>query len=180
MKDAPGMIIDLRGNPGGFGGMATGTAGLLETRQTSLGTMTYRAGTLKLAVNPQENPHLGPVVVMIDALSASTSEIFSAGMREIGRAVVVGETSSGAALPSVISTLPTGARFQYAIADYRTPGGTLIEGLGVVPDVEVKLTRRQLLEGRDAQLEAAIEQIRKRLRVGRPLQGEPRRPSAML
>ena len=62
----------------------------------------------------------------------------------------------GAALPSVFGKLPTGALFQYAIADFKTPKGVLIEGLGVKPDIEVKLTRRALLEGRDPQLDAAV------------------------
>ena len=67
-----------------------------------------------------------------------------------------------AALPSVIQKLPTGALFQYAIADFKTPKGVLIEGRGVIPDVDVKPTRRTLLAGRDAQLDAAVEQILKR------------------
>ena len=62
----------------------------------------------------------------------------------------------GAALPSVFGKLPTGALFQYAIADFKTPKGVLIEGVGVKPDIEVKLTRRALLEGGDPQLDAAV------------------------
>jgi carboxyl-terminal processing protease len=82
-------------------------------------------------------------------------------MQELGRAVVVGERTAGAALPSIFQKLPTGALFQYAVADFRTPKGTLIEGRGVAPDIEVRLTRRALLKGRDPQLDAAIEQINK-------------------
>ena len=161
MNDVPGIIFDLRGNPGGLGGMAPGIAAVLETEQSSLGTMQMRSGHLKFTFFPQLKPYLGPVVILTDGGSASTSEIFAAGMQELGRAVVVGERTAGAALPSIIQKLPTGALFQYAIGDFKTPNGTLIEGRGVTPDVEVKLTRRSLLEGRDAQLEAAIEQIKK-------------------
>jgi carboxyl-terminal processing protease len=161
MKDAPGIIIDLRGNPGGLGGMSIGIAGVLEKERASLGTMHMRSGHQNFAVFPQANAYLGPVVILTDGGSASTSEIFAAGMQELGRAVVVGERTLGAALPSLFQKLPTGALFQFAIGDFRTPKGTLIEGQGVTPDTEVKLTRRALLEGRDPQLEAAIEQIRK-------------------
>lgn len=161
MPDAPGIIIDVRGNPGGLGGMAPGIAGVLEKQQTSLGTMHMRSGHVNFSVFPQPGAYLGPVVVLTDGGSASTSEIFAGGMQEIGRAVVVGERTTGAALPSYFQKLPTGALFQYAIADFKTPKGTLIEGRGVAPDVEVKLTRRSLLDGRDAQLEAAIEQIKR-------------------
>jgi carboxyl-terminal processing protease len=94
-------------------------------------------------------------------MSASTSEVFSGGIQEIGRAVIVGERSAGAALPSFIQKLPTGALFQFAVADYKTPKGVLIEGRGVIPDVEARYDRASLLAGRDAQLEAAVEQIRK-------------------
>jgi carboxyl-terminal processing protease len=162
MKDAPGIIIDLRGNPGGVGAMAMGIAGVLETKQTSLGVMKMRTGHVNFAVYPQANPYTRPVVILVDELSASTSEIFAAGMQEIGRAVVVGRTSAGAALPSVIAKLPTGALFQYAFADFKSPKGVLIEGRGVAPDVEVKLTRAALAGGRDPQLEAAIEKITKK------------------
>jgi len=62
-------------------------------------------------------------------------------------------------LPSVFDTLPTGAIFQYAISDYKSPKKILIEGRGVVPDTEVIQTRRALLEGRDLSLETAIKQI---------------------
>lgn len=161
MHDAQGIIFDLRGNPGGFGVMSQGIAGRIETRQISLGRMTMRSGYTNFAVYPQPNPFTGKVVVLIDGGSASTSEIFAAGLQEIGRAVVVGERSAGAALPSIFDKLPSGALFQYAIADFKTPKGNVVEGHGVTPDVEVKLSRAGLLGGRDSQLEAAIEQINK-------------------
>jgi carboxyl-terminal processing protease len=160
MNDAPGIIIDLRGNPGGIGAMATGIAGLLEAKQVSLGVMKMRTTELKFIAYPQTDLYSGPVVILTDGGSASTSEVFAAGMQELGRAVIVGERSTGAALPSVLTKLPTGAVLQYAIADFKTPKGVLIEGRGVIPDREVSLTRRALLEGRDSQLEAAIDQIK--------------------
>ncbi len=156
MLDARGIIIDLRGNPGGLGGMAPGIAGVLEAKQTSLGAMKLRSGRQAFIVFPQKDAYLGPVVIMVDGGSASTSEIFAAGLQESGRATIVGERTMGAALPSIFGKLPTGALFQYAIADFKTPKGVLIEGLGVKPDIEVKLTRRALLEGRDPQLDAAV------------------------
>ncbi|HET8675886.1 MAG TPA: S41 family peptidase [Blastocatellia bacterium] len=163
MSDAPGIIIDLRGNPGGVGVMANGMAGLLHSKQASLGTMRLRTGHMNFAVFPQPEPYPGPVAILIDNGSASTSEIFAAGMQELGRAVVVGERSAGAALPSVFLKLPTGALFQYAVADFKTPKGVLIEGRGVQPDIEVKLNRRELLGGHDSQLDRAVEQIQKKI-----------------
>jgi len=158
---ADGIIIDLRGNPGGVGGLAGGVAGLVSDKQISLGSMTSRGGTMGLLGYPQPSPFKGKVVVLTDHGSASTSEMFAAGIQENGRGKVVGETSAGAILLSVFDPLPTGYLFQYAISDYRSPKNILIEGRGVKPDREVVLTRESLLAGRDVQLEAAVAEIRK-------------------
>jgi carboxyl-terminal processing protease len=158
---AKGIVFDLRGNPGGVGGMAPGVAGLLMNEKTSLGSMTSRTTEQKFIVYPQTNPFSGKVVILTDYGSASTSEVFAAGMQEIGRALVVGETTAGGVLPSLFDTLPTGAIFQYAISDYKSPKNILIEKRGVVPDVEIKQTQKALLEGRDLPLEEAVKQILK-------------------
>lgn len=157
--DAPGIVFDLRGNPGGVGGMASGIAGLLFKEQTSLGTMKGRDSETKFIVYPQANAFAGKVVIITDNGSGSTSEVFAAGMQETGRAKIVGERSAGMILLSVFEKLPTGALFQYAISDYKSPKSVLIEGRGVEPDAEIKQTRAALLEGRDLQLEEAVRQI---------------------
>lgn len=167
-RDTDGLVFDLRGNPGGLGAMASGIAGLLSDKSGSLGTMKMRTNELKFAVTPQADPYLKPVAILIDGMSASTSEVFAAGMQELGRAVVVGERSAGACLPSVFEKLPTGALFQFAVADFRTPRGVLVEGRGVQPDVAVKQQRQALLAGRDAQLEAALIQL---TRLRQPARG---------
>jgi len=160
LKDADGIIFDLRGNPGGIGGMATGVAGLLVKQQTSLGSMKSRASETKFIVYPQTEIYDGKIVILSDYGTGSTSEIFAAGMQEIGRASVVGEQSAGAVLPSIFDTLPTGAIFQYVISDYKSPKNILIENRGVTPDTLIKLTRQTLLDGRDVQIEEAIRQIK--------------------
>jgi carboxyl-terminal processing protease len=159
MHDADGMIFDLRGNPGGVAGIAVGIAGQLFDKGGTLGTMKMRSSEVKFAIFPQTNAYTGPVAILLDGLSGSTSEVFSSGMQETGRAVIIGERSAGACLPSYFQKLPTGALFQFAIADFRTPKGILIEGRGVIPDVELKWNRASLLAGSDAQLDAAIGQV---------------------
>ncbi len=154
--DAPGIILDLRGNPGGIGGMAAPLAARFYSEQSTLGTMRLRQGEIRYVIFPYEKPYTGPVVILIDELSASTAEILAAGMQSTGRAKVVGQVSAGAALPSVIEKLPTGAKLQYAIADFKTPDGVMIEGHGTIPDVAVKLTRKELLAGHDQSLDQAI------------------------
>jgi carboxyl-terminal processing protease len=158
-SDAKGIIFDLRGNPGGVGGMAPGIAGLLTAEKTSLGSMNSRASEQKFIVHPQPNPFAGKVFILTDYGSASTSEVFAAGMQENGRAKIVGERTAGAVLPSVFTVLPTGAIFQYVISDYKSPKNILIEKRGVAPDTEIKQTRAALLAGRDLPLEEAMKQI---------------------
>lgn len=158
-SDAAGIVVDLRGNPGGVGGMAAGFAGLLVKDRVSLGSMRSRATSLEFIVYPQTEPYLGPVVVLVDHGSGSTSEIFAAGLQEIGRAKMIGSKTAGAVLPSVFAKLPTGATFQYAISDYKSPKSVLIEGRGVFPDETVELDPNLLLDGVDTQLRRAMDII---------------------
>jgi carboxyl-terminal processing protease len=156
-----GFIVDLRGNPGGIGGMAMGMAGwLVDKPDERLGTMYMRDATLNFVINPRAEVFTGPVAVLVDGSSASTSEIFAEGLKDIGRARVFGTKTAAAALPSIFERLPNGDGFQYATANYVSEGGKALEGIGVTPDVEVHLTRHGLLEGHDAVLDAALEWIR--------------------
>jgi carboxyl-terminal processing protease len=161
MTDAPGLIIDLRGNPGGFDGVGQGLAGLLFDKQITLGMSRARKGFENYIVYPQKNPYMGPVVVLVDCMSGSASESFSGGLQAVGRAVVVGEKSGGGDLDAAIDKLPTGALLLYAYADFVTAKGVSLEGRGVIPDVEVKLTRASLLNNADPQLEAAINYLKR-------------------
>jgi carboxyl-terminal processing protease len=159
LQDAPGLVLDLRGNRGGLLGLVYGMGGLLETRPVSFGVMRTRAGWHDLGVVPQKNGYRGQLVVLIDAETQSAAEIFAGGVQASGRALVVGQRSAGATLPSASKELPTGAILQYAFADFVAADGRLIEGVGVEPNLSVKLTRRRLLAGRDPQLEAALDAI---------------------
>ncbi|MEO8050797.1 MAG: S41 family peptidase [Acidobacteriota bacterium] len=158
-----GMIIDLRGNPGGIGAMAMGMAGwLVQQTGERLGVMQMRGVALNFFINPRAEAFAGPVAVLVDGSSASTSEIFAGGLKDLGRARIFGTRTAAAALPSVITRLPNGDGFQYAVANYISQGGKPLEGNGVVPDVEVKLTREALLAGHDNVVDAALDWIRTR------------------
>lgn len=159
--DADGVIIDLRGNPGGVGGMVMGLAGhFIREPGQALGVMTMRQAALNYVANPRVVQHDGPVAVLVDELSMSTSELFAAGMQGLGRARVFGTPTPGMALPSMVEELPNGDRLQYAIADLSGPAGRRIEGEGVTPDVLAPPTRERLLAGEDPALLAALEWIR--------------------
>ena len=158
-----GFIVDLRGNPGGIGIMAMGMAGwFIDKPGQRLGTLYMRDSTLKFVVNPRLNTFSGPLAILVDGTSASTSEIMAEGLKDLGRARIFGTRTAAAALPSVFEKLPNGDGFQYAIANYISEGGKPLEGLGVTPDVETPLTREALLAGKDPALDAAIAWIEHR------------------
>jgi carboxyl-terminal processing protease len=164
-RQREGLVLDLRGNPGGVAGMAMGVAGHFVDERLSLGTMRTREATLHFNTSPQRisadgvrvDPFGGPLAILVDPLSASTSEIFAAGMQALGRARVFGEVTAGQALPAAIVALPNGDRFMHVIADYSAPGDLRLEGRGVVPDEVTPPTRAALLAGRDPALDRALQ-----------------------
>ena len=155
---AKAIVFDLRGNPGGFGGMAIPVAARLISRETSLGTIQFRnfANNLVAAPSLGVKSFTGKVVILTDEGSASTSEILAAGLQEAKRALVVGESTVGAALGSTIEALPGGAVMQIPVASFKTPKGVAIEGRGVQPDHRVLETRAALLAGHDPVLDEAL------------------------
>ncbi len=164
VRSCKGVVIDLRGNPGGVGAMVMGFGGHFVDSVKSLGTMKMRQLSLNFVINPQRSrndgssmsPFSGPVAILVDPMTASTSEIFAAGMQRIGRARVFGQRSAGAALPALMNRLPSGDVFVHAVADFTDPEGRRIEGSGAEPDVEVPLSVGVLSEGRDGPLEEAL------------------------
>ncbi len=157
-----GFIIDLRGNPGGIGGMSMGMAGWFFRRGGQrLGTMRSRFLTEDFEIHPRPETFTGNVAVLVDGRSASTAEILAAGLQDLGRARIFGTPTAGAALPSQILKLPNGDGFQYAVASYVSRNGKKLEGQGVAPDTIVSHTRASLLDGKDAVIDAAVEWILK-------------------
>jgi sarcosine oxidase subunit alpha len=157
-----GIVLDLRGNPGGQGAMSIPVASLFVKEPLELGTLTFRDMGQRFDARPEmgETPYLGPLAILTDEGTASTSEMFAAGLQEAKRAVVVGDSTLGAVLPSVVQELPGGAVMQYVVADFKTPKGVLLEGRGVQPDRRVLETRSALRGGRDPVLDAAIVAVR--------------------
>ena len=154
------MILDLRGNPGGVGAMVVPIGRLFLRDPASLGTMRFR--DFELSFNVAENPDAftGPLVLLVDEGTASTSEIFAVGMRDLGRVTIVGaRPSAGAALPSLIERLDGGALLQYVVSDYTSPKGAAAEGRGIDPDVRVPESRDDYIAGRDPVLAAAIARV---------------------
>ncbi|MCE2900653.1 MAG: S41 family peptidase [Gemmatimonas sp.] len=164
LRTADALVLDLRGNVGGIGGMSMGVAGHFLDSAYAIGTMTQRGSTLNFVANPRRvdtraravTPFAGPLAIVVDAMSVSTTEIFAGGLQAVRRATVFGTQTAGEALPSVPERLPNGDILYHAVADFIGPSGKPVEGDGVMPDRVIPLTRRALLDGHDAALEAAL------------------------
>jgi carboxyl-terminal processing protease len=163
-KGMKGLVLDLRGNPGGVGPMSVPVARLLLSEPGSLGALKFRDFAQEFNVEPGEDPFVGPVAILIDEGTASTSEIFAQGLQDLGRVVVVGGgPSAGAALPSLIEELPGGAVLQYVVGDYHSPKGVVVEGKGVIPDILVDEDKQSFAEGHDEVLDTAVAHLMKEL-----------------
>ncbi len=166
-RSADGVIIDLRGNPGGLGLMATGVAGHFLATPTSLGSMRSRDTTIEFKTNPRTVDRTGATVgvcrgqlaILIDGHTGSTSEIFAAGLVDAGRAECFGQRSAGAALPATTHTLKNGDVFLHAIGDFNTPSGVSVEGAGAFQRVGDAPTRADYTASLDPELRDALQWI---------------------
>ena len=162
-----GIVIDLRGNPGGIAAMISGTAGHFLADPVELGTMRTRQtpAPLSFKANPRivtsdgrrVDVYRGPLAILVDELTGSTSEVFSGALQGLGRARIFGRQTMGEALPALTKQLPSGDVLVYAIGDFTTASGRALEGAGVLPDENVVLSIEVLARGVDPDLEAAVK-----------------------
>ncbi len=161
MRDAPGLVIDLRGNSGGYLRVLDSLAAHLLTEKQVLYTVETRNAITERVIAPFENAYDGPIVILQDVLSTSCAELFSGSLQAISRAGIVGERTSGYLLIADWMKLPNGDSFMYTIGHPRTSDGTSIEGIGVKPDFEVEWSRASLLQEKDPQLAKAVSLLEK-------------------
>ena len=156
---AAGLIIDVRSNPGGL---------LVETARTAdmfldsglIVTQVDRSGTERsIAARPGMVTDL-PLVIVQDEFSASGSELLAAALQENGRATVIGTRSFGKGTVNHTRELSNGGAIYVSIARWLTPARNLIEGSGIVPNIEIVLTADDIEEGRDVAIYRAIDVLR--------------------
>lgn len=154
---APAAIVDLRNNPGGLLMSARFAIAQFFPRRIEIGTFIRRNGRERDtgSLTWGSARFQGPVAIIINEASASSSEIFAHVLQYHGRAVVVGRKTAGAVVAALDNRLPDGGLLQVAILDYVGLDGKRLEGRGVTPDVTVPVTLRDLRRGHDAELEAA-------------------------
>ena len=156
-REAPGVVLDLRHNPGG-GTVSLGiTIGEFFERPVDCGKFITRGGhpSGKSSWQLGSARYAGRVAVLVDGATGSAAEIFAAVLQEHGRATIVGRKTAGAVLASWFHSLPDGGELQLSRQDYVTPKGRRLENDGVEPDVKVTRTLADLRAGRDADVEAA-------------------------
>ncbi|HJR08966.1 MAG TPA: S41 family peptidase [Pyrinomonadaceae bacterium] len=170
LREARGLVIDLRDNGGGHAETMTDIASAFLPRGTNLGEFTDREG--RVAASPQTRAAMlfaadavaefrGRIVVLTSTRTASAAEIFAAALQESKRARVIGEHTCGCVLAiRRRHTLPDGGLLDISEMDFRTARHTRLEGTGVTPDELVQPTRRDLRDGRDPALERALNWLK--------------------
>ncbi|UCH94713.1 MAG: hypothetical protein JSV88_31245 [Candidatus Aminicenantes bacterium] len=165
MHDASGLIIDLRGNPGGSPLVGKVLAEQLVGTRRLFYKMHFRCKTVDIYLEPGADVYKGPVAVLIDVTTKSAAELFAVAIQAIGRGKIVGERSAGTTLGADGMKLPNGALLLYPVFQTTPANGKKTEGIGVEPDIPVRLDYAALLTGRDSQLEAAVHFLTHQQRV---------------
>jgi carboxyl-terminal processing protease len=146
--DLKGIVLDLRNNPGGLltEAVSVSDAFLEEGEIVSTRGRDVDGGSHVYA-KPGDIARGLPMVILINSGSASASEIVAGALKDHKRAVILGTRSFGkGSVQSVIPISNTSA-IRLTTARYYTPSGVSIQGLGIVPDIEVELARIEPVEG---------------------------------
>lgn len=158
VKDAPGLIIDLRYNGGGSINEVVKIAAMLVGNRTSFGKIISRSKPpIDIWVTPNPNiTYRGPTVILLNSFSASGSELLSSGLQEAGRAKVIGSQSCGCLLGiSQLRNMKGGGELHLSELGFLSSKSRVYEKIGVTPDIAVGLTIKDLQEGNDRSLEQA-------------------------
>jgi carboxyl-terminal processing protease len=154
------IILDLRGNPGGYLDVTVDVAGefldggivLYEADEAGNIFKEWTASSGGLAIDL-------PIVVLVDDGSASGSEVLAGALQDRGRATLIGTETFGKGSVNVVRKLSDGSALVVTTARWLTPDYHQIEGVGLTPDIEVNITADDIASGRDPQLESAIQYL---------------------
>jgi carboxyl-terminal processing protease len=159
-KDARGLIVDLRNDPGGLLDSAINLAGYWMDGKTAVmeeirgkRTETIARGNNLLAKMP--------TIVLVNGGSASASEILSGALQDYHFASLVGEKTFGKGSVQEYHDLPDGSAVKITVARWLTPLGRSIDKEGIMPDTVVPFTVEDLHANRDPQLQKALDLLKK-------------------
>src|SRR6266705_1364058 len=140
------LILDLRNNPGGLLNSAVDVCGQFVPPNTKVVSTQGRAASQKhdyaTAANAKERPRF-PMAVLINEGSASGSEIVAGALKDLQRAILVGETTFGKGSVQNVMQLPDGSALRFTTAKYYTPSKQVIHGNGVAPNIRVPMSVEQ-------------------------------------
>ncbi|MBE8182350.1 MAG: S41 family peptidase [Candidatus Portiera sp.] len=160
-KNLRGVILDLRNNPGGLLSAAVGVSNIFIKNGVIVSTAGRTANSKYVAnANGQDLIKGLPLVILINGGSASASEIVAGAIQGHDRGVIVGTKSYGKGTVQSIVELSPNAAIKITTARYMTPDGTIIDGIGIYPDIVIE--RRDLSEkGKAADLKAHQAQVKR-------------------
>lgn len=160
-----GLVIDVRDNPGGYYDEVVRIADMLLPK----GIIVYtedRNGN-KDVENSDSRELKIPITVLINGNSASASEVLAGALKDHEKGTLIGTKTFGKGLVQSVKMLDDGSGIKYTTARYFTPSGVCIHGIGIQPDVEVKMPEKykdmpasQVPRGDDIQLQTAMEVLR--------------------
>ena len=139
-SNAAGIVLDLRGNPGGLLESVVAVAGHFIESGVVLQVRDNRGEITTLNVIDDDVTTDLPMVALVDAFSASGSEVLAGALQDHGRALVAGNVTFGKGSVNILHQLGDGSGIYITTARWLTPGGRLIEGQGIEPDVRLDLT----------------------------------------
>lgn len=138
-KDMKGLVLDLRGNPGGLLDQAIEMASLFIPNGKVVLQVEDRSGKKEVYKSKNDGELKIPVVVLIDDGSASASEIVAAAVSESADIPLIGVKSFGKGTVQTAQDFKDGSNFKYTAAKWLTPEGNWIHKKGIKPDINVKL-----------------------------------------
>lgn len=158
-----GLIIDVRGNPGG----RLDTVTDILDRLLPEGLIVYmqdKNGKREEIRSDEECDLDVPCAVLVNGNSASASEVFSGALQDYGLAGIIGTQTFGKGIVQSIYKLDDGSAVKLTTQDYYTPNGNNIHGIGITPDEVVELDEDAYKQdGTDTQLDAAVRYIMDKL-----------------
>jgi len=165
LKDAPGVVIDIRGNPGGEAEEVVKIASYFFNTHTPFGKFSARSGkAIYLRTDDDDQIYKGPVAILVNEGSGSGSELFAGVMQENGRGVVIGRRSCGCVL-GISKFRSMKGKGELAVSEYgySSPSGKTFEGAGVIPNKTVELKIADLQQHKDSALEEAERSLRTKI-----------------
>ena len=160
VADPPrGIVLDLRDNPGGRFDILGDMVASFVPERVPFAVMLGRWLDRRYFTSPMDDPWTGPLAVLVGPGSGSASELFAAAMQDLDRGPVVGRKTAGAVIGSRQINLPDGGELSVSTVAILTNDRTLLEKVGVTPDIVTDPSLTDLRAGRDPTLIAAIEAL---------------------